>query len=60
MEKIRPPFVRWKQQCWCDEAAQADTSAAEFFLDERIALDDRFEVAARILCPGAERARTVH
>jgi hypothetical protein len=60
MEKERPPFVRWKQKCWCSEAAQLDKSAAEFLLDERIALDDRFEVAVRILCPGPETARTLH
>jgi hypothetical protein len=29
-------------------------------VDERIPLDDRFEVAARILCPGPETARTLH
>jgi hypothetical protein len=60
MEKTRPPFVRWKQGCWCDEAAQRDPAAAAFLLDERIPLDDRFEVASRILCPGKETARTVH
>jgi len=60
MQQVRPPFVRWSQQRWCNDAAQRDTSAAEFLLDERIALDDRFEVAARILCPGPQTARTVH
>jgi hypothetical protein len=60
MEKLRPPFVRWKQRCWCDEAAQQDTRAAEFLLGERIPLDDRFEVAVRILCPGSVTARTLH
>jgi hypothetical protein len=29
-------------------------------LDHRIPLGDRFEVAARILCPGPETTRTVH
>jgi hypothetical protein len=60
MDQGRPAFVRWNQQCWCSAAAQADLSAAEFLLDERIPLDDRFEVAVRILCPGAETARTLH
>jgi hypothetical protein len=60
MEQQRPPFVRWKQKCWCAEAAQHDKSAAAFLLDERIPLDNRFEVAARILCPGTETARTLH
>jgi hypothetical protein len=60
MEQVRPPFVRWKQQCWCAAAAQADKSAAEFLLDERIPLEERFEVAVRILCPGPETARTLH
>ena len=60
MEKKRPPLVRWKQQRWCADAAQHDQTAAAFLLDERIPLDDRFEVAARILCPGPETARTVH
>jgi len=60
MEKTRPPFVRWKQACWCAEAAQRDKSAAAFLLDERIRPDNRFEVAARILCPGPETARTAH
>ena len=50
MEKTRPPFVRWKQACCCAEAAQRDKSAAAFLL--RIPLDNRFEVAARILCHG--------
>jgi hypothetical protein len=60
MNKTRPPFVRWKLQCWCVDAAQRDQTAATFLLDERIPLDDRFEVAARILRPGPETARTVH
>jgi hypothetical protein len=60
MEKKCSPFVRWKQRCWCFDAAQRDLTAAEFLLDERIPLDDRFEVAARILCPGPKTARTVH
>jgi hypothetical protein len=60
MEQVRLPFVRWKQQCWCIAAARHDTNAAEFLPDERIPLDDRFEVAARNLCPGAETARTLH
>jgi hypothetical protein len=60
MEKTRPPFVRWKQDRWCAEAARHDQTAAAYLLDERIPLDDRFEVAARILCPGLEMARTVH
>jgi hypothetical protein len=60
MEKTRPPFVRWKQTCWCCEAAQVDKSAAVFLLDERIPLADRFDVAVRILHPGPETARTVH
>jgi hypothetical protein len=42
------------------DAAQCDLAAAAFLLDERIPLDDRFEVAAQILCPGPETARTVH
>jgi hypothetical protein len=60
MEKTRPPFVRWKQRCWCVDAAQRDQTAALFLLDERIPLDDRFELAARILCPDPATARTVH
>lgn len=60
MQKTRPPFVRWKMQLWCADAAQHDQTAAVFLLDERIPLDDRFEVGARILCPGPETARTVH
>ena len=60
MEKTRPPFVRWKLQCWCIDAAERDLTAAAFLLDERIPLDDRFEVAARILCPGPQTARTLH
>jgi hypothetical protein len=58
MEKTRPPFVRWKQGCWCDEAAQRDPAAAAFLLDERIPLDDRFEVAVRILHP--DQAQALH
>lgn len=60
MEQEQPPFVRWHQQCLCGEAAQLEPRAAEFLLDERIPLKDRFEVAARILCPGPETARTLH
>ena|SRR5579872_6383413 len=60
MEKIRPPFVRWKQRCWCFDAAQRDLTAAEFLLDERFPLDDRFEVAARILCPRPAAGHTLH
>ena len=60
MERERPAFVRRKQQCWCNEAAQADLNAAGFLLDEKMPLDDRFEVAARILCPGPETARTLN
>jgi hypothetical protein len=60
MQKTRPPFVRWKMQLWCADAAQQDQTASVFLLDERIPLDDRFEVAPRILCPGPETARTVH
>ena len=37
--------------CLCAKAAQRDKSAAALLLDERVPLDDRFEVAARILCP---------
>jgi hypothetical protein len=60
MTQTRPTFVRWKQQCWCVEAAQYDQDAAAFLLDERIPLDDRFEHAARILCPAYFGARTLH
>jgi hypothetical protein len=60
MEKKRPPFIRWKQQCWCDDAAQQDARAAKFLLDERIPLDDRFEFAMRIVCPDAQTVPTLH
>jgi len=60
MDDTNTPFVRWKKKCWCFEAAQADLNAAQFLLDEKIALDDRFEVAARILCPGPATTRTLH
>jgi hypothetical protein len=60
MEQKRPAFIRWKKQSWCNDAAQHDRGAAEFLLDEQIPLQDRFEVAARILCPGPETARTLH
>jgi len=60
MQHERGSFIRWSQQCWCNDAAQLDDGAAEFLRDERIPLDDRFEVAARILCPGPETARTLH
>jgi len=60
METTRPPLVRWKQTCWCAVAAQADRTAAPFLLDERIPLDDRFEVAIRILHPDQAAARTPH
>jgi hypothetical protein len=60
MTRARPSFLLWKQTSWCAEAARRDRSAAAFLLDEAIALDDRFEVAARILCPGRETAPTVH
>jgi len=61
MAKTRPTFVRWKQACWCAEAAQRDKAAAAFLLDERIPLDDRFEFAARILCPASpETVRNLH
>lgn len=60
METTRPPFVRWKQQCWCVDAAQRDPTAAAFLLDERIPLEDRFEVAVGILQPAEAPARTVH
>jgi hypothetical protein len=60
MEQTRPPFVRWKQKCLCFDAAQQDLRAAEFLLDEQIPLDDRFEVAMRILFPGPETAHTLH
>jgi len=43
MKKTRPPFVRWKQQLWCADAAQYNQTTAAFLLDERIPLDDRFE-----------------
>jgi hypothetical protein len=59
MEKDRPPFVRWMQRNWCFRAAQVDMSAAAFLLNDRIPLDDRFEVASRILCPGQE-THTLH
>jgi hypothetical protein len=58
MEKTRPPFVRWKQSCWCDEAAQRDQGAATFLLDETIDLEIRFEMAVRILHP--EQAPKLH
>ncbi len=51
MEKTRPPFVRWKQECHCFDAAQIDLRAADFLLDEQIPLDDRFAFAVRILHP---------
>jgi hypothetical protein len=60
MEQERPAFIRWKKSCWCVAAAQADTSAVTFLLDDKIPLGDRFEVAARILCPGPETVRTPH
>jgi hypothetical protein len=60
MEQEQPPFVRWHQRCLCSEAAQLDPHAAEFLLDERIPLEDRFEVATRILCPGQATARALH
>jgi hypothetical protein len=60
MQENRPPLVCFKQETWCAEAARLDPQAATFLLDERIPLDDRFEVAARILCPGPETARMVH
>jgi hypothetical protein len=60
MPEQRPPFVCIKQETWCAEAAQRDPQAAAFLLDRHILLDDRFELAARILCPGQETARSVH
>jgi len=60
MEKTRPLFVRWKQKCWCAEAAQRDKSAAAFLLNDQIPLDDRFDYAARILYPACIVARTAH
>ena len=60
METTRPPFVRWKQKCCCFDAAQRDLTAAAFLLDERIPLEDRFEVAVRILHPAEVPARSVH
>jgi len=58
MEKMRPPFARWKQKCLCFEATLQDLTAASFLLDEQIALDDRFEAALRILRP--VRASALH
>ena len=37
-----------------------DKRAAAFLRNEEIPLDDRFEVASRILCPGPATARTLH
>jgi hypothetical protein len=34
-----------------------NTRAAKFLRDERIPLNERFEVGVRILCPGPETAR---
>jgi hypothetical protein len=59
MEKTRTLFVFWNMRCRCFDAAQRDLTTAAFLLDERISLDDRLEVAARILCPGPETARTL-
>lgn len=60
MREKPPPFVCFKQQAWCAAAAQRDTAAAAFLLDQSIPLANRFECAARILCPGPETARTLH
>jgi hypothetical protein len=61
MSETPTPFVRWKQACWCAEAAQRDKAAAAFLLDEHIPLDDRFEFAARVLCPASpETMRALH
>jgi hypothetical protein len=60
MEQPRHPFVRWKQKRWCAEAALRDPPAARFLLDERIPLEDRFEVAVRVLHPADAPARTMH
>jgi hypothetical protein len=60
MEKSRPSFVRWKQKCWCADAARVEQSAASFLLDETIPLDDRVEFAVRILHPDETPARTPH
>jgi hypothetical protein len=60
MQQRRPPFISFKQQAWCAEAAQQDPHAAAFLLDERIPLDDRFEFATRILCPAESVRLTVH
>jgi hypothetical protein len=60
MQYEGPVFIRYKQESWCAAAAQRDPQAADFLLDEHIPLEDRFELAARILCPGPETARTVH
>ena len=56
MEKTRPPFVRWKLQCWCVDAAQRDQNAAAFLLDERIPLDDQLE-SRPVFCAQAQRQR---
>lgn len=61
MQERRPPFVRFKQETWCAEAAQRDPDAAAFLLDQSIPLADRFEFAARILCPTSpETQHTLH
>ena len=63
MENEPPSSIRWKrwkQKCLCSEAAQLDKRAAEFLLDERVPLDDRFEFAVRIMCPDALTVPTLH
>jgi hypothetical protein len=42
-------FVRWKQGCWCAEAAHR--FALPWLINERVSLKIRFEAAAALLCP---------
>ena len=61
MQQKRPPFVRFKQETWCVEAAQRDPRAAAFLLNKNIPLDLRFAYATGILCPTSpETVRTLH
>jgi hypothetical protein len=54
-------FVRWKNSCWCVEAAQLDAQAAPFLLNEHLPVDVRFELAIAILHPVKDReGRSLH
>jgi hypothetical protein len=47
------PYVRWKQNCWCAEAAHR--FALPWLIDERVPLAIRFALAASLLDAGREK-----